>query len=117
MLLATLDRFIHEGGRLGSPIDKAKNYPGRIIASWNVNKDDLGYTNKRPGKHYKSILHYIAELERLAQASTGKDYISAATSSAIMPDLRLSGRSHVRRWRGRSPPGGLLCGRGSGGNR
>ena len=91
MLLATLDRFIHEGGRLGSPIDKAKNYPGRIIASWNVNKDDLGYTNKRPGKHYKSILHYIAELERLAQASTGKDYISAATSSAIMPDLRLSG--------------------------
>jgi hypothetical protein len=78
-LLDTLDVINKGSDRLG---DK-----GRIVASWNANKDDIGFTNPQ-GTKYKTILHYVAELNRLAQASMGVDYVAAAKA---MPDIRLSG--------------------------
>jgi hypothetical protein len=78
-LLDTLDVMNKGSDRLGDP--------KRIVNSWNVNKDDIGFTNPR-GTKYKTILHYVAELNRLAQASMGMNYVEAAKA---MPDVRLSG--------------------------
>ncbi len=78
-LLDELDVINKGSDRLGNK--------GRIVDSWNVNKDDIGFTNPR-GTKYRTILHYVAELNRLAQASMGMDYVAAAKA---MPDVRLSG--------------------------
>lgn len=83
-LLATLDVIrlepFKKDTRLG---DKART----IVDAWNANKDDIGFTNPR-GTKYRTILHYVFELNRLAQASMAMDYLAAAKA---MPDIRLSG--------------------------
>src|SRR5262249_56055843 len=79
-LVATLDKINKGSEQFGDP--------KRIVTAWNIKKDDLGFTNPRNPKPYKTILHYVFELNRLAQASMGKDYVEAAKA---MPKIRLSG--------------------------